>query len=104
MPSHGGGRPRVVDRERGGRAGQARHQARQLVLSVNSEGGSARRTRHRVRRQPARDRLRRRYLLDITGQLEGDVACFKLADPGSPTMVNDPADEARSTFLMPMRV
>jgi DNA polymerase-3 subunit beta len=30
------------------------------------------------------------YLLDITGQLDGDTALFRLADPGSPTVIQDP--------------
>jgi transposase len=30
-----------------------------------------------------------RYLLDITGQLDSDTALFKLADPGSPTVIQD---------------
>lgn len=45
-----------------------------------------------------------RYLLDITGQLDGDTALFKLADPGSPTLVLD-RDGAQALYvLMPMRV
>ena len=34
-----------------------------------------------------------RYLLDITAQLDGDTALFKLADPGSPTI--DPGPRGR---------
>ncbi len=30
-----------------------------------------------------------RYLLDITAQLEGDTAVFMMADPGSPTLIQD---------------
>jgi len=45
-----------------------------------------------------------KYLLDIAGQLEGERATFKLADPGSPTMVNDPGDATALYVLMPMRV
>ena len=33
-----------------------------------------------------------RYLLDISGQLEGGTAEFQLADPGSPTMIRDGKD------------
>jgi DNA polymerase-3 subunit beta len=43
-------------------------------------------------------------LLDIAGQLEGEEARFMLADPGSPTMVTDAADNAALYVLMPMRV
>ena len=45
-----------------------------------------------------------RYLLDITGQLDGDTALFKLADPGSPTIVQDREGAPALYVLMPMRV
>ena len=45
-----------------------------------------------------------RYLLDISGQLEGGTAEFQLADPGSPTMIRDGKDVSALYVLMPMRV
>ncbi|TAL80730.1 MAG: DNA polymerase III subunit beta [Beijerinckiaceae bacterium] len=45
-----------------------------------------------------------RYLLDITEQLDSDTAMFKLADPGSPTLVLDRDGAAALYVLMPMRV
>jgi DNA polymerase-3 subunit beta len=45
-----------------------------------------------------------RYLLDITQQLDSDTALFKLADPGSPTLVLDRDGAAALYVLMPMRV
>jgi DNA polymerase-3 subunit beta len=45
-----------------------------------------------------------RYLLDISGQLEGRTAEFQLADPGSPTMIRDGKDASALYVLMPMRV
>src|SRR5918997_842180 len=45
-----------------------------------------------------------RYLLDITAQLDGDTALFKLADPGSPTIVQDREGPTALYVLMPMRV
>ncbi|GGC65745.1 DNA polymerase III subunit beta [Chelatococcus reniformis] len=45
-----------------------------------------------------------RYLLDITGQLDGDTALFKLADPGSPTVIQDREGAQALYVLMPMRV
>ena len=45
-----------------------------------------------------------RYLLDIVGQLEGDTALLKLADPGSPTLIQDREGAASLYVLMPMRV
>jgi DNA polymerase-3 subunit beta len=45
-----------------------------------------------------------RYLLDITAQLQGDEAEFRLADAASPTLLGDPADPSALYVLMPMRV
>jgi DNA polymerase-3 subunit beta len=45
-----------------------------------------------------------RYLLDITAQLESDTALFKLADAGSPTLIQDRDGAAALYVLMPMRV
>ena len=45
-----------------------------------------------------------RYLLDIASQLEGDVAVLKLADPGSPTLIQDKDSGNALYVLMPMRV
>jgi DNA polymerase-3 subunit beta len=45
-----------------------------------------------------------RYLLDIAGQLEGDTALFKFADPGSPTLIQDRDGASTLYVLMPMRV
>ncbi|MBT9292482.1 DNA polymerase III subunit beta [Prosthecodimorpha staleyi] len=45
-----------------------------------------------------------RYLLDIAGQLETDTAVFRLADPGSPTLIHDFGQTNALYVLMPMRV
>jgi DNA polymerase-3 subunit beta len=45
-----------------------------------------------------------RYLLDITGQIEGEKARLKLADPGSPTLLEDNEPAGALYVLMPMRV
>jgi DNA polymerase III subunit beta len=45
-----------------------------------------------------------RYVLDITQQLEGDIARFIMADSASPTIVKDVSDESALYVLMPMRV
>jgi len=45
-----------------------------------------------------------RYLLDITGQLEGEKAELKLSDPGSPTLLRDQDATGALYVLMPMRV
>jgi len=77
-----------------------------LVLSVtNPEGGSA--TEELpidYSASPLEIGFNARYLLDISGQIEGDQMKFLLADPGSPTMVKDGGDESALYVLMPMRV
>jgi DNA polymerase-3 subunit beta len=45
-----------------------------------------------------------RYLLDITAQLDSDTALLKLADPGSPTLIQDREGASALYVLMPMRV
>lgn len=45
-----------------------------------------------------------RYLLDVCGQITGDTAELRFADPSSPTLVLDPADPAVQYVLMPLRV
>jgi DNA polymerase-3 subunit beta len=45
-----------------------------------------------------------RYLLDITGQIDGEDARIELADSASPTVVRDSGDENSLYVLMPMRV
>jgi DNA polymerase-3 subunit beta len=45
-----------------------------------------------------------RYLLDIAEQLDSDRMLLKLADPGSPTLLQDDDGAAALYVLMPMRV
>jgi DNA polymerase-3 subunit beta len=45
-----------------------------------------------------------RYLLDITGQIEGKDVRFLLSDAGSPTIIEDTDDSRTLYVLMPMRV
>ncbi|MEX0953831.1 MAG: DNA polymerase III subunit beta [Rhizobiaceae bacterium] len=45
-----------------------------------------------------------KYLLDVAAQLTGGEASFMLADAGSPTLIQDAADERTLYVLMPMRV
>jgi DNA polymerase-3 subunit beta len=45
-----------------------------------------------------------RYLLDVAAQIEGEVAVLKLADPGSPTLIQDKDAKGALYVLMPMRV
>ena len=45
-----------------------------------------------------------RYLLDVAGQIGGETAEFRFADPASPTLVLDPTDPGVRYVLMPLRV
>ena len=45
-----------------------------------------------------------RYLLDITGQIEGKEVRFLLSYAGSPTLIEDSEDSGTLYVLMPMRV
>ena len=77
-----------------------------LMLSVtNPDSGSA---TEEVEAEYASDPLdigfNSRYLLDIAGQLEGEAAVLRLADPGSPTLIQDRDAKGALYVLMPMRV
>lgn len=45
-----------------------------------------------------------RYLLDITSQIEGEGCRLTLADPASPTIIEDTSDHSALYVLMPLRV
>ncbi len=45
-----------------------------------------------------------KYLLDVTGQIEGETAEFLLADPAAPALILDRGDEHAQYVLMPLRV
>jgi len=45
-----------------------------------------------------------RYLLDIAAQIEGETAVLRLADPGSPTLIEEKVAKGALYVLMPMRV
>jgi DNA polymerase-3 subunit beta len=77
-----------------------------LMLSVtNPDSGSA---TEEIEAEYAADPLdigfNSRYLLDIAAQLEGEAAVLKLADPGSPTLIQDREAKGALYVLMPMRV
>jgi DNA polymerase-3 subunit beta len=77
-----------------------------LMLSVtNPDSGSA---TEEVEVEYAADPLdigfNSRYLLDIAAQIEGEAAVLKLADPGSPTLIQDKDSKGALYVLMPMRV
>jgi DNA polymerase-3 subunit beta len=95
----------TISSERG-RAVKLALSAGKLVLSVtNPDSGSA---TEELEVEYASDALdigfNSRYLLDIAAQIEGEVAVLKLADPGSPTLVQDKENKGALYVLMPMRV
>jgi len=77
-----------------------------LVLSVtNPDSGSATEELEVEYEADALDiGFNSRYLLDIAAQIEGEVAVLKLADPGSPTLIQDKDSKGALYVLMPMRV
>ena len=95
----------TISSERG-RAVKLALSAGRLVLSVtNPDSGSA---TEELEVEYASDPLdigfNSRYLLDIAAQIEGEVAVLRLADPGSPTLVQDKDSKGALYVLMPMRV
>ena len=87
----------TISSERG-RAVKLALSAGKLVLSVtNPDSGSA---TEELEVEYASDPLdigfNSRYLLDIAAQIEGEVAVLKLADPGSPTLVQDKRQQGRA--------
>lgn len=95
----------TISSERG-RAVKLALSAGKLVLSVtNPDSGSA---TEEIEVEYASDPLdigfNSRYLLDIAAQIEGEVAVLRLADPGSPTLVQDKDSKGALYVLMPMRV
>ncbi len=77
-----------------------------LILSVNNpdSGSATEQLTVDYEFEPMEIGFNARYLLDISGLLESETVCFKLADPGSPTMVTEEGDHSALYVLMPMRV
>jgi DNA polymerase-3 subunit beta len=77
-----------------------------LILSVNNpdSGSATEEIEVDYEASPLDIGFNARYLLDITSQLDGDTALFKLGDPGSPTVIQDREGAPALYVLMPMRV
>ena len=54
--------------------------------------------------QPFEIGFNSRYLLDILGQIEGDIVEVHLADAAAPTLIRENDKAAALYVLMPMRV
>jgi DNA polymerase-3 subunit beta len=95
----------TVSSERG-RAVKLSISSGRLVLSVtNPDSGSAtEEIEVEYEADPLDIGFNSRYLLDIAAQIEGEVAVLKLADPGSPTLIQDKDAKGALYVLMPMRV
>jgi DNA polymerase-3 subunit beta len=80
--------------------------AGKLILSVtNPDSGSAtEEIEVEYDSDPIDIGFNSRYLLDIASQLDGEVAVLRLADPGSPTLIQDKDAKGALYVLMPMRV
>lgn len=89
-----------------GRAIKLNLEAGKLVLSVvNPDSGSANEELAvSYSAEPIEIGFNAKYLLDITSQLDQDSAVFSMADAGSPTIIQDKADDTALYVLMPMRV
>jgi len=75
-----------------------------MTLSVNNPDSASEEIEVDYDSAPIDIGFNARYLLDIVGQLSGDTALIRLADPGSPTLIQD-RDGASALFvLMPLRV
>jgi DNA polymerase III subunit beta len=95
----------TVSSERG-RAVKLALTSGRLVLSVtNPDSGSATEELEvEYDADPLDIGFNSRYLLDIATQIDGETAVLKLADPGSPTLIQDKDAGNALYVLMPMRV
>ena len=95
----------TVSSERG-RAVKLSISGGKLLLSVtNPDSGSANEELEvEYEADPIDIGFNSRYLMDIAAQIEGEAAVLKLADPGSPTLIQDKEAKGALYVLMPMRV
>jgi DNA polymerase-3 subunit beta len=95
----------TVSSERG-RAVKLSLSGQRLLLSVtNPDSGSATEELEiSYDGEPLDIGFNSRYLLDIAAQIDGETATLKLADPGSPTLIQDNSASGVLYVLMPMRV
>jgi DNA polymerase-3 subunit beta len=97
----------TVSSERG-RAVKLSLSGGKLTLSVNNpdSGSATEELEVTYEADPIDIGFNSRYLLDIASQIEGDTAILRLADPGSPTLIEEKAGKGAGALyvLMPMRV
>ena len=102
---HAVDRVSTVSSERG-RAVKLALAGGKLTLSVNNpdSGSATEELEAEYEADPIDIGFNSRYLLDIVSQLEGETAVLKLADPASPTLIEDKDGKNALYVLMPMRV
>jgi DNA polymerase-3 subunit beta len=95
----------TVSSERG-RAVKLSLASGKLMLSVTNpdSGSAAEEVEVEYGSEPLDIGFNSRYLLDIAAQIEGESAVLRLADPGSPTLIQDRDAKGALYVLMPMRV
>jgi DNA polymerase-3 subunit beta len=95
----------TVSSERG-RAVKLSLSTGKLMLSVTNpdSGSAAEEVEVEYGAEPLDIGFNSRYLLDIAAQIDGESAVLRLADPGSPTLVEDRPAKGALYVLMPMRV
>lgn len=95
----------TISSERG-RAVKLHIETDRVTLTVNNpdSGNASEEIAVSYQAEPLEIGFNARYLLDITGQLQGANARFLLADSGAPTVVRDADDDSALYVLMPMRV
>lgn len=80
-------------------------QGKQMTLSASSpEAGSATEELEVNGDTDIEIGFNAKYLLDITSQIEGEGCRLSLADPASPTIIQDNSDPSSLYVLMPLRV
>ena len=102
----GGGRSRLdgVERARPRRQ-TVDHRRPAAAVGTNPDSGSANEELEvEYEADPIDIGFNSRYLLDIASQIESEAAVLKLADPGSPTLIQDKEPHGALYVLMPMRV
>ena len=81
-------------------------EADKMTLSVTSQetGTATEELAVTYQGEPMEIGFNARYLMDILGQIEGDVVQTVLADAASPTIMRDAGDDSALYVLMPLRV
>src|SRR5690606_11123210 len=77
-----------------------------MVLSVHNpaSGSATEEVATEYSSDPLEIGFNSNYLLDVTQQLETEIAEFRFADPGSPTLIPNDGSADSLYVLMPMRV